>query len=245
MKLKRTLMVFLGIMFMILPTIVDAVCEDHSADTCPEGVCKVENNVCVNAYVGENVCEEENVKSALTVVGYFVFTAKILVPFVIIGFGIFDLTKAVTSGQGDVLGKQIKVLGIRVLIGFLIFFLPTIISAIVNAAGNFDSEENGFTTCFEYVVSPFGKKERGCSSKTDFETCYATKGCAWNGKTCVTKTESCSSYTFPELCTQHEGCRWSGNTCVADVDPCSSYTFPDLCTQQEGCRWSGNTCITK
>lgn len=250
MKIKKTLMLFLGILFMVLPTMVDAVCSGHDIYDCPEGTCKVEGNECVNAYVGENVCEEENVKSALKVAGYFVYIAKILVPFIIIGFGVFDLVKAVTASGTDMLGKQVKVLGIRVLIGLLIFFIPTIVSVIVDAAGGFD-DGNDYKKCLLYIVSPIKagqmdekldddktRVEDPCSTNTTRESCHHADYCSWNTGLDRCVTDLTKTTTTIKVTT-------TTTTTTSSIYACANISDVDQCNSKSGCNWNSefNLCV--
>ncbi len=155
MKIQKTLMIILGIMVLFMPIMASAKCEDYSASECPKNSCKVDGESCVNAYVGEGFCQETNVINALRVVGYFLFIAKIIIPFIIVGFGIFDLAKAVMGGEADKLTKQLKTLGIRVVIGILVFALPAIVDAILDGVNDLREDESGYSICQTCLLDPF------------------------------------------------------------------------------------------
>lgn len=156
MKIKKTLMLILSVMILFMPIIASAKCEDYSASNCPENSCKVEGDSCVETYIGDGFCEETNVKNALKSVGYFILIAKLIIPFLIVGFGIFDLVKAVTAGEpSDKINKQLKTLGIRVMIGMLVFALPTIVDAILNGVNGLSGEESDYSKCQTCLLKPF------------------------------------------------------------------------------------------
>lgn len=70
---------------------------------------------------------------------------RIIVPALVIGFGILDFTKAVTSSKEEEMKKAQTTFIKRVLIGITIFFVPLIINIIMYLA---DIVWNGtFTTC--------------------------------------------------------------------------------------------------
>ena len=99
------------------------------------GVCKWKNGKCLDKYLGEDVCdnvEGAEIKRVLRTFGYLLLIAKVAVPLLIIGFGTFDLYKAIIGSDEKALGKQTKQLIIRVIAGLIIFFLPNIVYAIIS-----------------------------------------------------------------------------------------------------------------
>ena len=72
-------------------------------------------------YIGENICDDAKVISGLKIVGYVLTLAKLFVPLIIIGWGIFDIYKSVMAGTTDSLSNQFKSLAFRLVIGIFIF----------------------------------------------------------------------------------------------------------------------------
>ena len=103
-------------------------------------------------HVGDNVCSDAKVMTALRFVGYLVFVARIFVPLIIVGYGIFDIYKVVIAGQGDVFTKQIKSFGFRIVIGILIFLFPPIIGWFTGTFGTMDESNE---VCVNCVLEPF------------------------------------------------------------------------------------------
>ena len=97
-------------------------------------------------HIGDNVCSDSNMLRGLKIVGMILLLAKMVVPIVIIVMGSIDLFKAVTSNENTII-KQAKALGIRIVIGFLIFFLPTIINTILDMTDLVPSEYESCETC--------------------------------------------------------------------------------------------------
>lgn len=103
--------------------------------------------------VGDNFCEMGgNVTKALRMVGYLLFVAKLFVPIIIVGFATFDLYKSVMEGSTDSLSKQLKAIGFRLIIGILIFFLPTFVNILLTQLGSDKSEYANCQTC---LLEPF------------------------------------------------------------------------------------------
>lgn len=99
-------------------------------------------------YVGENFCSETSVKRLLLIAGYILIVAKILIPLIIIGVGTSDLYKTIVSSDaGKDLGKQVRILGLRVAIGVFIFFVPNIVNWTIGLLSN-NSSNSQCISCF-------------------------------------------------------------------------------------------------
>lgn len=156
MKFKRFIVLFISILSILVPNIVEAKSMDSYAmiDTSIIGY-TVQLAETEEEHIGDNVCQEPNVINALRVIGYFIFIGKIVIPFIIIGFGIFDLAKAVTGGDSDKVTKGVKTIGVRVLIGILVFALPSIINVILNISTNLNDDETGYSMCQTCLLDPW------------------------------------------------------------------------------------------
>ena len=87
----------------------------------------------IPAYYYENLCStNEGVQNAVRIIGYVVAIIKWVAPLMIIVFGILDFSKAVVSSDENALNKATKSLARRLISGVIIFFIPTIITAILN-----------------------------------------------------------------------------------------------------------------
>lgn len=108
-----------------------------------------------DAYVGENICGDTNILKALRFVGYLLALARLFVPLLIIGFGIFDIYKTVIAGTMDSFSKQLKSFGMRLIIGILIFFVPTICGVVLNQLEGFNVISSEYKSCEKCLLSPF------------------------------------------------------------------------------------------
>ena len=63
-------------------------------------------------------------------VGYGLFALKILVPLIIIIFGIVDFAKAIASSDDKAIKKSSLSLFKRLIVGICIFFIPTIVKVV-------------------------------------------------------------------------------------------------------------------
>ena len=104
----------------------------------------------------DNFCSEE-VEGVFTTIGWVFFIVKIVVPIILIVLGSIDMGKAVISNKDDEIKKSAGVLLKRVVLGVLIFFIPTILSFVVELIGGEDiyNEQNGtFGKCTACMFNP-------------------------------------------------------------------------------------------
>lgn len=86
-------------------------------------------------------------------VGYGLFALKIAVPLIIIVFGIIDFAKAVTSSDDNAIKKSAMSLFKRLIVGIVIFFVPTIINLVFNLIDNV-ADLTGIDGCRICLLDP-------------------------------------------------------------------------------------------
>ena len=92
-------------------------------------------------------------------IGMFMLVFKIVIPVLLIIFGMIDLGKAVISSDDKAVSKAAKSLLNRVIAGICIFFVPTIVGFAFKMVGSFgESAENQFEYCSACVSNPGGNK---------------------------------------------------------------------------------------
>lgn len=94
-------------------------------------------------------------------VGYAILILKILVPIVIIIFGIIDFAKAVVNEKDDNISTAAGMLLRRILIGIFILFIPTIVSMIFNAIAASSEAMQAGEACNICLTSP---RDSACES---------------------------------------------------------------------------------
>ncbi len=94
-------------------------------------------------------------KSVWVLVGKILSVFKIVIPLLIIIFGMIDLGKAVVASKDDEIKKAAKQLGMRILAGVVIFFIPVIVSFAFTLADGFDAEGD-YSTCEACITNPNG-----------------------------------------------------------------------------------------
>lgn len=92
-----------------------------------------------------NFCNKETVK-AFIFLGNIILIAKILIPLIIIIIGMIDFGRAVFSDDERAISKCVVSLLKRIIAGVVIFFIPTIVYAIIGILE--PAEMNNYTTKF-------------------------------------------------------------------------------------------------
>lgn len=93
------------------------------------------------------------------VVGKVLFIFKIVIPLLIIIFGMLDLGKAVVASKDDEIKKAIKSLAMRAIAGIVIFFIPTLVGVVFSIVDSFGDVESDYNTCKECIVHPYDKSK--------------------------------------------------------------------------------------
>ena len=94
--------------------------------------------------------------------GYVVLVIKIAIPLILIILGMIDLGKAVISSEDKAVSKSATKLLWRVIAAIVIFFIPTIVSAVFALIGSFQSElADDYKICRECIEHP----RKGSSSE--------------------------------------------------------------------------------
>ena len=91
------------------------------------------------------------------IIGWVLWIFKIVIPIIIILFGMIDLGKAVVASKDDEIKKSVKSLVMRAIAGVIIFFIPTLVGAIFSLVGEFrdDAEYKAeYEICKECITHP-------------------------------------------------------------------------------------------
>lgn len=95
------------------------------------------------------------------IIGWALWVFKIVIPIIIIIFGMIDLGKAVVASKDDEIKKSIKSLAMRAIAGIVIFFIPTLVGAIFSLVGEFSSMKDEYGKCRSCITNPGGKTCEG------------------------------------------------------------------------------------
>lgn len=87
------------------------------------------------------------------ILGYVVLIIKIVIPLLLIIFGMVDLGKAVISSDDKAISKAVGSLVKRFIAAIVIFFIPTIVSAIFSIIGVIgETEDADYQKCVKCVT---------------------------------------------------------------------------------------------
>lgn len=97
-----------------------------------------------------------------SLVGKILMVFKIVIPILLIIFGMIDLGKAVIASKEDAIQKATTSLIKRLIAGVVIFFIPFIVGAVFNLIDSFQSDVNKseyeYSKCEKCVTSPYSDK---------------------------------------------------------------------------------------
>ncbi len=130
----------------------------------PNKLCEDEENCNIDL---TKFCTNPYVSRTLKFIGILISIVKVLVPALIIGLGIVDIVKIIISGDSQGVKKQATSIIRRVIIGAIIFLVPTILKTIYNVVDsianeteineNVSSELNvpkNFKNCVNCILEP-------------------------------------------------------------------------------------------
>jgi hypothetical protein len=94
----------------------------------------------------------QNMSSMFSLLGVFITIVKIVIPILLIVFGMLDMGKSVTSGKDDEIKKSAGAFARRVAGAVLVFFIPTIVGFVIyliEAAGPQGDGTNDYCICLK------------------------------------------------------------------------------------------------
>lgn len=112
-----------------------------------------------------------------TILGWVLTVFKIVIPIIIIIFGVIDLGKAVVASKDDEIKKSVKSLAMRAVAGIVIFFIPTLVGLVFNIVGGFSDLKQEYHVC-SYCINHPGKckteAEKQCVGTLNEDGCSGT-----------------------------------------------------------------------
>ena len=134
-------------------------CETLDTTACAKRQdCEVSGGSCVKAQVASNPCNQQSIRKTLRFFGNLLMIAKFIVPLIIIGFATIDLYKALVDKDEKSLNKKLRMVGIRILTGLIVFFMPTIVSAFLGLSEKTSvKNDEQYKICAECILEPTKK----------------------------------------------------------------------------------------
>ena len=103
------------------------------------------------------------------IVGIVLMVVKIVIPILLIIWGMLDLGKAVVAAKDDEIKKATKSLAMRAISAIIIFFIPTLVNVILSMVSNFSTVKDDWNVC------------RSCISNPNDSACEMYADSAWSG----------------------------------------------------------------
>ncbi len=96
-----------------------------------------------------------NTANIWQIVGIALLIFKIVIPILLIIWGMLDLGRAVIASKDDEVKKSVKSLAMRAVSAVVIFFIPTIVSLVVGLISNFnESAKEDWEVCRSCITNP-------------------------------------------------------------------------------------------
>lgn len=99
-------------------------------------------------------CTNNGVLIAFKIIGYLIFIVKIIVPLLLIIMGIIDFSKALISNDEKSISDAISTFIRRFIAAIIIFFIPTILSFVLDLVDGANETLGTFTNCTSCLLKP-------------------------------------------------------------------------------------------
>lgn len=96
----------------------------------------------------------KNTLEVWQLIGRVLFVFKIVIPILLIVFGMIDLGKAVVGAKDDEIKKALKQLAMRAIAAVVVFLIPTIVSFIFTIVDSFSEVKSDYNICSACISSP-------------------------------------------------------------------------------------------
>lgn len=98
----------------------------------------------------------QSTASIWQIVGWVLLVFKIVVPILLIIFGVLDLFKAVIGSKDDEIKKSMKAFAMRCISAVVIFFIPTIVGIVMGLITDFTSSgaKSDYDICKNCILTP-------------------------------------------------------------------------------------------
>lgn len=163
-------------------------------------------------------------------VGYILFALKIIIPLIIIILGVIDFVNATVSHKDDAIPAAAKGLLLRLIIGIAIFFVPVIVSLVLNLIENASSAVAAADACQKCLLRPFtGDCSSYVSEAKSIRESESDKldGNLHNDSDYVTKKEQCY------YCVNEKKYVWAVNPGCQNSQSVSRYTTRSQCESSQ------------
>ena len=111
-----------------------------------------------------DMCSNESTSlKVFQVIGYLLIIIKIIVPLILIIMGSIDFAKAALSGDDKSTKEAAVQFSKRVLIGLIVFFIPTILDFFLSLISGASETASKYNNCTNCILNPNNKNK--CNPK--------------------------------------------------------------------------------
>ena len=104
--------------------------------------------------VTDSYCSKPNFLKPFKLLGRIFSVVKIILPIIILAFGVVDFFKAVIASKDDEIKKATKSLIMRLIAGVCIFFLPAIIHFVFRLVDDWNDYDSDYSKCSLCITDP-------------------------------------------------------------------------------------------
>lgn len=99
----------------------------------------------------------------IQLVGYVMLGFKIVIPLILLVLGSFELGKAIVAQKDDEIKAATSKLVKKLIVGIIIFFIPTLIGLIFNLVSGFNEKpvQDEYKKCKSCITAPYDNTCKG------------------------------------------------------------------------------------
>lgn len=116
--------------------------------------CQMVGGTCSDAEIAKEPCNENSIRQVLKFFGYLLMIAKFVVPFIVIGFAVFDLYKSIIEKDEKALKTKIRMIMFRIIAGVTVFFIPDLVWVGFKYIDKSNITDSEYQTCAECILKP-------------------------------------------------------------------------------------------
>ena len=153
---KNIMLLIVGILAFLSFTNVQAITitETVLEENLPFSVQLFDDEEEVGVTVTGAYCSNPNFKKPFKILGRIFSVIKIIIPIIILAFGVVDFFKAVIASKDDAIKKSTKSLIMRLIAGVCIFFLPAIIHFVFRLIDDWNGYDSDYSECSLCITEP-------------------------------------------------------------------------------------------
>lgn len=130
-------------------------CSELSDSDCKKRQdCQMVGGTCSDAEIAKDPCNEKSIRQVLKFFGYLLMIAKFVVPFILIGFAVYDLYKSIIDKDEKALKTKLRMIMFRIIAGVTVFFVPDLVWVGFKYIEKSNITGDQYQVCAECVLKP-------------------------------------------------------------------------------------------